>query len=158
MKNTLRAVLIVIALTGGAAQADRIVATGLPPICTPTPPLTPFAIIFRGQTSGCTESNGRPCYLGETIQFSVGDHQITCPATTYDWQFPDSSGLAPWTLPHVFNSVGLFTVSVTLTSANGTGNLSQAVVVASAPVPTLDARALAVLLITLAAIASRRLV
>jgi len=113
---------------------------GLPPMCTPTPPVIPFAILYRGLTSGCNNQggNGPECLAGETIKFSAGNQQITCPPTEYSWQFPDSSGPAPWTVNHVFPDAGVFTVNVTITNSNGVGHLSQSVAIEDlASVPAL---------------------
>lgn len=152
---------LVIAMLGlvFSFSAFRSVAQITP--CTPTPPPVPFAIVFHGLTSGCSNQPGgnSVCLVGETIQFSVGDHEITCPSTEYNWQFPDFTGPGLWTLTHVFHTAGAFTVNVTITNANGVGHLSQAVTVAdAAAIPTISptVSVLLLLALTLAALSKLR--
>ena len=133
------------------------IVNGLPPICTPTPPV-PFAIVYVGLTSGCTQSNIRPCLAGETVQLSVGNHSIDCPPTEYVWQIPGYSGPGPWTLPHVFSSAGSFLIEVKLFNANGTATITTTINVAPASaIPTLSPAIAVCLALFLLVAASRRL-
>jgi hypothetical protein len=140
--------------TDGASRVSH----GIPPMCTPSPPVDPFIIFYSGTESGCSNRpGGFPiCFVGEAIQFSVGDHQILCPETDYDWQFPDSATPVGWKVPHVFSNGGVFVVNVSIANSNGSGHLSQTVTVAApSAIPTASSLGILVLLLSLGIIGAR---
>lgn len=139
--------------------AGTPVSQGLPPTCTPIP-VNPFAILYQGTTSGCSNQLGRSqlCFAGETIIFNFGDHEILCPErAVYNWQFTDSSAVG-WRVNHTFTRPGTYTVSVTLIDVNGSRQFAQTVtIVDPASVPAIRPELLIVLVLLLALIATHEL-
>jgi hypothetical protein len=120
-------IAIVFALIG----AVKISAQEVPPLCEPTP-VGQQAVFYHGATSGCDQSNVKPCFTGETLTIRAGDQQITCPETSYTWAFPDGAVPPTWSVTHVFTSVGGYLVSVTISNSAGTGHYAATIPVAAA--------------------------
>lgn len=139
----------------GYLGVGRATAQELPPICTPTPPPQPFILLYKGLASGCSNELGanKLCRIGETIEFRAGSQQILCPATEYNWQFPDSAPPPPlWKVDHVFTSAGTFNVTVLVTSGAGSGPLSAAVVVGDPAAVPIVHGSIALLLVAMLAL------
>jgi len=154
----LLAITILLAASTTTLNAERLVAQGVPPSCTPLPSLP---ISYLGSVSGCTsQSGGNPtCFVGETIQFKYGDGVNACCPAGYLWQFeggPINNG-ASGTINHQFPSAGTYIVTATVTSCNPVIVTTSVPVVASTSVPALSRTVITLLALVLALVALNRL-
>lgn len=133
----------------------------------PPPPPCPGAvspqpshlrITYVGSISGCTETAG-VCLPGETIQFTaVHLVDFNCSLVGNAWIFGDGTPFANGKIvTHTFMGPGSYSVQLTVAVLSETATVTQTVLVAGAPIPTLNQLGGAALVIGLAFIALAKL-
>jgi PKD repeat protein len=124
---------------------------------TPSPANT--SIDYFGFTSHCATNTTGPCVVNETMFFSAiaTGYSFGCEGHTYLWDFGDGSPGSGLSVMHTYSSPGIYTVTLTLTSALSPTLVLTQVVTVVVPGPAISRRTLMILALVLGAIAFLRL-
>jgi len=126
--------------------------------CTaPSPANT--TISYVGLPSNCASSNAATCLVGDVIFFSAvaNGFSFGCEGHNFFWDFGDGSPGSGLSVMHTYTSPGLYTVTLTLTSALSPTTVITRTVNVAIIAPVASRTTLVILMFVLAAIAVVRL-
>ncbi len=126
--------------------------------CTaPSPSNT--SISYVGLPSNCASSNSATCLVSDTIFFSAvaNGFSFGCEGHNYFWDFGDTTPGSGQSVMHTYTSPGLYTVTLTLTSALSPTTVLTRTVNVAVIAPAASRSTLVILMFVLAAIAVVRL-